>query len=160
MTEHINSTKTFLVILCGSLSGLIAGLNPLVWGLFALQVVDIATGLLASKGSWSSAFANLGMRKKVMMWFYVLTGHLLKTISPTPIEVPIDAMIAGYYCIVEVISIIENGGKVGMEAPPPLAKVIKTFISSVVTEKPDGSISLEEKKTVVIETKPEGSPNA
>lgn len=127
MTEKYQQFKAYAAILPGLAAGLIAGLNPLVWGLFAFQVLDIISGLMTSRTSWSSAWANAGMQKKVMMWVYVLVGHLLKTISPMPIDFPVDAMIAGYYCVVEVISIMENGARVGLEAPSALKKVLDIF---------------------------------
>jgi toxin secretion/phage lysis holin len=134
MHEQYAQMKAKLAILPGVVTGLIAGLSPLVWGLFWLQSIDIATGLLASKTSWSSAFANIGMQKKIMMWMYVLVGHLLKSISPVPIDFPVDAMIAGYYCVVEVISIMENGAKMGIPAPAPLMKVVKVFTKLTVSD--------------------------
>ena len=125
--------KAYSAIFLGTAAGLIAGLNPMVWGLFALQVLDIISGLMAAH-SWSSGFANAGMRKKVMMWLYVLTGHLLRTVSPIPIDFPVDAAIAGYYCVVEVISIMENGARLGLEAPGPLRKIVTIFTKITVQE--------------------------
>lgn len=149
MNEQYTNLKAKLAILPGVITGLIAGLSPLVWGLFWLQLLDIASGLLASKNSWSSAFANAGMQKKVMMWIYVLVGQLLKTSSPVPIDFPVDAMIAGYYCVVEVISIMENGAKLGIPAPGPLMKVVKIFTKLTVTE--DGDQTITKSTTTIVE---------
>lgn len=152
MTEYLTSVKAKVAILPGVLIGLIAGLHPLVWGLFALQVLDILSGVVARKASISSALANSGMNKKVFMWLYVLTGHLLKTISPVPIDFPVDAMIAGYYCVVEVISIMENGGRIGMDAPAPLARIVK--ILTKFTVETEGAIETSTKTTTVVIEKP------
>lgn len=145
MTDGYSQMKAYSAILLGAAAGLIAGLNPLVWGLFYFQLIDIISGLIAAKTSWSSAFANVGMQKKVMMWLYVLTGHLLKTVSPVPIEFPVDAMIAGYYCVVEVISIMENGAKLGLDAPGPLKKIVTIFTK----------VTIQEGETVTTATKAE-----
>jgi len=150
MPERYHNLRAYLAILPGLLAGLIAGLNPLVWGLFYLQLIDIASGLMHAKGSWSSAFAAAGMQKKVMMWFYVLTGHLLKTISPFPIDFPVDAMIAGYYCVIEVISIMENGSKLGLDAPGPLKKIVAIFTKITVQEGDTTTTTMQQ--TVKVET--------
>lgn len=136
MNDHSNTLKTLWTIVAGSVTGLIAGLNPLVWGLFAFQVIDIISGLVAAT-SWTSAQANAGMKKKVMMWLMVLTGHLIRTVSPVPIDFPVDAMIAGCFCVVEIISIKENAAKVGVTSAP-LEKAM-TFFEKVTVMK-DGSV--------------------
>jgi toxin secretion/phage lysis holin len=150
MTERYQNLKAYAAILPGFAAGLIAGLSPLVWGLFYFQLIDIISGLIAAKTSWSSAFANAGMQKKVMMWLYVLTGHLLKTVSPIPIDFPVDAMIAGYYCVVEVISIMENGARLGLDAPGPLKKIVTIFSKVTIQE---GDTVTTATKTEQIETK-------
>ncbi|MEI6282633.1 MAG: phage holin family protein [Alphaproteobacteria bacterium] len=147
MTERYQHLKAYVAILPGVVAGLIAGISPLVWGLFYFQLIDIVSGLIAAKTSWSSAFANAGMQKKTMMWLYVLTGHLLKTISPIPIDFPVDAMIAGYYCVVEVISIMENGAKLGLDAPGPLKKIVTIFTRATIQEG-DVSVTLETKEKI------------
>lgn len=151
MTDLLSNGKAYAAILLGAAAGLIAGLHPLVWGLFYFQLIDIISGLIAAKTSWSSAFANAGMQKKAMMWLYVLTGHLLKTVSPVPIDFPVDAMIAGCYCVVECISIMENGAKLGLDAPAPLKKIVTVFTKFTVQEGDTTTTTVM--KTEKIETK-------
>jgi toxin secretion/phage lysis holin len=106
------------------------GVHPLLIGLAAFQLLDAFTGVLASVSTGhklTSALASAGMRKKTMMWVYVLMAHLLETLSGSPLGFPVAAAVAALWICVEAISICENGAKMGVPPPPPIRWAIVKF---------------------------------
>jgi toxin secretion/phage lysis holin len=122
--------KAKLALVPGAILSLLAGVHPLLIGLFIFQVIDFFTGIMASLGAGhklSSALATAGMKKKFMMWMYVLMAHLLVTISPKPLNFEAAGAVAGLWICVEAISICENGSKMGLPPPKPIQWAIVKF---------------------------------
>lgn len=135
--------KIKLAFVPGIALSLFAGVHPMLLGLAVFQFLDFLTGVMASLATGhklSSALASAGMKKKFMMWIYVLVAHLLATLTPRPEAVDYAAAaIAGLWICVEVISICENGAKLGLPPPPPLKWAIVRFKG--IVEQSNGQIS-------------------
>lgn len=90
--------------------------------LFLFMVLDVLTGFLAAVGTRtvSSDISWKGMSKKVMMWGMVLSGIILGWIIDfdgvkiAGQTVTLGAAVASGFIVTEVISILENGGKLGI----------------------------------------------
>jgi toxin secretion/phage lysis holin len=122
--------KAKLAAAPGLLLALVAGVHPLLVGLFIFQVLDFLTGIMASLGAGhklSSSIATAGIKKKIMMWVYVLMAHLLVSLSPKPLDIAAAGMVAGLWIGVEAISICENGAKLGLPPPKPVKWIIVKF---------------------------------
>jgi len=129
-TAPTSLVKTKLAAAPGIALSFLAGVHPLLIGLFVFQVLDFVTGIMASLGAGhklSSTIATGGIKRKVMMWVYVLMGHLCVTLSPQPLGFDVAAAIAGLWICVEAISICENGAKLGLPPPKPLQWAIVKF---------------------------------
>lgn len=98
--------------------------NPLVLILFLLSILDVISGLLTAgiKGEVSSPASFQGMLKKAFMFLIV---GMAAALNPFVNGVPVLGGTAGYFCVTEAISIIENAGKAGIPIPPILTKAVK-----------------------------------
>lgn len=140
--------KAKLAIVPGVLLGLLGSVHPLMWLLLLFQTIDWLTGVWAAArcGSVSSDVARAGMTKKAMMWIYVGMGAAMATFSG--LDVPVGAIIAGFYCSVEAISIFENGGKLGVPPPAPLLKALAVFQQTTKTTTTETTEKTETTTTV------------
>ena len=111
-----------------SLSAILAwvlALPHIVMILFAVQVLDVISGLSVAtqKRSLRSAIMDIGIRKKTFAWIIVLLVGLLQfelsDYMPTNIILnysPLEVAALGFV-MVEALSIVENGEKLGMPMP-------------------------------------------
>jgi toxin secretion/phage lysis holin len=86
-------------------------------------VIDYITGLLASgvEGKLSSKVGYKGIAKKIMIFCLVAVGHLVdKGIGKEMIE---NAVIF-FYLGNELLSILENAGRAGLDIPEPLKNAV------------------------------------
>ena len=109
--------KAKIAAIPGMILGFIWGLPPLVIALVVLQVLDIASGLLAAwgDGAVSSDAGRQGMTKKAQMWVLVGAVHTVCQVGLVPFDA--GPHVAGLFCLVEVISIIENADRSGVRLP-------------------------------------------
>lgn len=116
--------KKLLAALPGALLGVIASMPVLLKGLIALQVVDFATGFLLawSTGAVSSDASRKGFTKKAITLLLVVALKVAETIQPLPVE--LSGYVAGWFCLTEVISIMENAAKAGIPIPKRLRDVL------------------------------------
>lgn len=125
-----SAVKLKVAIAPGVALAMFLGVHPLLLGLFFFQLLDIVTGVMASLGvghSLSSSLATTGMKKKTMMWVYVLMAHAFESLSPVPLGFQVAAAVAGLWICVEAISVCENGAKIGVPPPPPIRWAIVKF---------------------------------
>lgn len=119
-------------------------LFPVLAVLVAMMVVDYLTGMLASKKEaiehpddpskgWSSKKGTIGIMKKVgyicvIAVAMVMDYIILSVASSLGYEVPAQAifglLVAIWYLLNELLSIIENAGRMGAPVPEWLAKYI------------------------------------
>jgi toxin secretion/phage lysis holin len=95
--------------------------------LVSLVVIDYSTGSLASavEGKLSSRVGFRGIPKKIMIFVMVAVGHLVDTAIGTN-HMFRDATIF-FYCANELVSIIENAGRIGLPVPEHLRSAIEVL---------------------------------
>lgn len=125
-----NIFKNILAAVC-ALCGLLFGdLDGLMIALAALMVMDYVSGVLAAiaQKKLSSEIGAKGIAKKVFMLLIVAVanivdinvigeGHVLKSVTVI------------FYIANECISLIENGGKLGVPVPNKLMEVLEQLKS-------------------------------
>lgn len=133
--------------ICSSVFGLLTGLMgalavPVIL-LVLSNIIDYATGLVASryrKQQISSYKSIRGITKKVCMWLLICVGAIMDQLivyacGQVHLAVPFDFAIA---CIVaiwlicnEIISILENMQDIGVKLPPFLNKLMVNIKSQI-----------------------------
>lgn len=94
--------------------------------LTAMIMLDYATGLLASgvEGKLSSKAGFKGIAKKIGIFLFVAVAHFVDlALGITMIQ---DAVIF-FYVGNELISLIENAGRMGLPVPSVLQKAVDIF---------------------------------
>jgi toxin secretion/phage lysis holin len=93
--------------------------------LVSLSIVDYLSGLIAGgvEGKLSSKVGFKGIAKKVMMFVLVATGNLVD-IAIGKGHVFRDAVIF-FYMGNEILSILENAGRIGLPIPEQLRSAIE-----------------------------------
>lgn len=105
----------------GAFGGLILGwlgdVPSVVWGLCGFIALDIISGLTAAwiEKNISSDVSLRGMARKGLMLLLVAAAALAAAVLP--VEVPLCSMVAGAFCVTELISIVENLGRAGVPIP-------------------------------------------
>lgn len=108
------------------LSYLFGGWSVLLKVLLTFVVADYATGVLASalEGRLSSAIGARGISKKVTIFLFVALAHLADTVLGNETSFIRDAAIF-WYLANELLSIIENAGRIGVPVPPMVMKAVE-----------------------------------
>ena len=111
-------------VIPGVLAGVWGGFNPLIQTLVVLIAIDFASGLLYawSAGTVSSDASYRGMGKKAMMLLLVGAAHTYNATQPLGFDA--STAVAGFFCTTELISIVENAGRVGLPIPKVLMDAI------------------------------------
>lgn len=112
--------KIALGIIGATIAGLWGGLTVMVQILVILMVLDIATGLLAATVAkvLDSSVGFRGMCRKAIVLLVVTAAAALSSILG---DLPLAEIVAGFYCAVEGLSIMENAARAGV----PIPKVLK-----------------------------------
>ncbi|MNI28633.1 Holin family protein [compost metagenome] len=113
--------KSGTALFGGIISWMVGGLGLAFVVLLALMVIDFITGILAgSMGEGlNSSVGKKGLAKKAYIILLISSVYLIQSLIPT-----LDSMgyagdgIAIAYCIIEFLSIVENGGKLGVPIGP------------------------------------------
>jgi len=97
--------------------------------LLILIALDIITGIAAGyyTRSLSSNQTFRGMAKKTIVLAIVAGAHVLSTAWQSPI--PLGTVVAGFYVIHEMLSIMENAGRVGIPLPRQLVAALEKIQS-------------------------------
>lgn len=116
--------KTIIAIGGGAASYLFGGWSSLLSILLAFVVIDYVTGVVAAgmEGKLSSAVGLRGIAKKIFIFVMVAVAHLAD--QAVDINVIKDAAIF-FYLANELISIIENSGRIGLPVPPVVAQAVE-----------------------------------
>ena len=129
--------KTLVLGTLISLSAILAwvmALPHIILILFGVQALDVITGLTAAveKRTLRSTVADMGIRKKAYAWIIVLLVGILQfelaDYMPMNIIVnytPMDVTALGFV-VVESLSIVENGEKLGVPLPAWLKNALVT----------------------------------
>lgn len=120
-----------------AISNLPFGPSKTIIAFMVLQFIDWITGIWASKREGkavTSGEAAKGAFKKGMMWAYICVGAVGTWLSPISVDTrsAIFSAIVAMFCWVEIISIAENGERLGIPMPAPLRKLLSGL-------RPDGA---------------------
>lgn len=124
MDRYDNVFKTLVATGGAAVSYLYGGWSALLGVLLTFVTIDYITGVLASatEGKLSSAIGAKGIAKKVCIFVIVAVAHLVDT-SLGEAHVFRDATIF-FYLANEVLSILENAGRVGIPIPPQITQAV------------------------------------
>lgn len=137
--KDMNKIKALFIGFFSALAGWLGILAIPVAVLVFCNVVDYATGLLASKYRGQSINSYKGFRgiaKKVCMWLLIAIGAMIDWLiiyagQSIGITIPVNFLIA---CVVaiwlianEIISILENMVDIGVDIPPFLLPIVKNI---------------------------------
>ncbi len=108
-------------------SYLFGGWSALLGVLLAFVIVDYLTGVLAAAvdGELSSAVGLVGIAKKVCIFVIVAVAHLVDT-SIGDAHIIRDATIF-FYLANELLSIIENTGRLGLPIPGVIQQAVEVL---------------------------------
>jgi toxin secretion/phage lysis holin len=125
-------TKTFDKFMYCITTGAVMTFINLVFGkidysfgfLMLVMLLDYITGLMCGwlDKSISSDKATRGLFKKLFVFIYVIIAHHLDVMLDKDY---VRVMVCYAYAAGEVISIIENGTKLGVPVPEPIKKALE-----------------------------------
>lgn len=119
--------KTIVAVAGAIASYLFGGWSSLLSILLAFVVADYITGVIASsmEGKLNSKTGMKGIAKKVFIFMFIAAAHLVDTVLGD-LHLFRDATIF-FYLANELLSIIENGGRIGVDIPPALLKSVEVL---------------------------------
>lgn len=119
-----NFLKIVVAIGGSAASFLFGGWSSLLNILLAFVIIDYATGVIAAaiEGKLSSRVGGVGIARKVAIFAIVAVAHLVDT-AIGDAHLFRDAAIF-FYLSNELISLLENAGRMGAPVPPMLKKAI------------------------------------
>lgn len=137
--------KGLVVIIGGALSYIIGIIGVFLAGLIVLMIIDFVTGLLASRYVGRTIRSDIGKKgliKKAYILLLVLAIYTFEAMLASQIggsDVAIFAIveelglsgltgggIAFLFCVLELVSIAENGDKMGTSMPGPFRVIFQT----------------------------------
>lgn len=119
-----NVFKVIIAVGGSAASFLFGGWSSLLNILLAFVVIDYVSGVAAAaqEGKLSSRIGGWGIAKKVMIFAIVAVAHLVDT-ALGDAHLFRDAAIF-FYLSNELLSLLENAGRLGAPIPPGLQKAI------------------------------------
>ncbi|MBO8164710.1 MAG: holin family protein [Brevibacillus sp.] len=122
-----NFFKTLVAVGGAAASYLFGGWSSLLGVLLTFVVIDYVSGVIAAGvgGKLSSRVGLLGIAKKVFIFAMVAIAHLVDTALGDQ-HVLRDATIF-FYLANELLSIIENAGRVGLPVPAPIQRAVEVL---------------------------------
>lgn len=119
-----NVFKSILAGVGAALGYLFGGWNSLLGILIAFVVIDYITGIAAAciHGELSSSKGFRGIARKIMIFVIVAIAHL--TDAAMGLESALMMAAIFFYMGNELISILENAGRIGLPVPGILEKAI------------------------------------
>ncbi|OAS21126.1 phage holin family protein [Paenibacillus oryzisoli] len=123
-----SSTIKFLIAVSGSAASfLFGGWTQLLSILLTFVILDYASGVAAAgkEGKLNSSVGRWGIAKKVMIFAIVAVAHLVDTALGDS-HMFRDAAIF-FYLANELLSLIENAGRLGAPIPPLLTKAVQAL---------------------------------
>ena len=122
------TTRGWLAAFWGSwlpiMSYLIGGFDVLVEVLLLLMALDYLTGLAVGfkQKTLNSQRGYKGLRKKVMIMAILCAAAQFNRIVP---GIDFRSMVGMFYSTMEILSITENLGKLGLDIPPKLKRALE-----------------------------------
>lgn len=163
MERYIVAIQAFCAAVGAWISAKLGILGPVLIILFIVMILDYITGMLASKQEaishpdnpaygWSSRKGAAGIIKKIGYVCIIAVGMVMDYIiihiaSGMGIEVSAKALfallVAVWYILNELLSIVENVGRMGVDIPEWLRKYI-AILKDAVDHKNDTEKSEDE----------------
>lgn len=125
MTEE-NTIKALIAAL-SALAGFLWGdMDGLFLALVAFMAIDMITGMVAgaAEHNLDSEICFRGICKKIMILAFVALAHLLDAQILGGEKSIVRSAVIGFYCANEGLSILENGGRLGLPYPKKLREVL------------------------------------
>ncbi|GIP61932.1 hypothetical protein J32TS6_04870 [Virgibacillus pantothenticus] len=127
----INMAKTTTAVASVVFAFLYGGWTVSLIALVVFVVLDYITGIAASayEGKLSSRVGFWGIGKKVFIFAMVATAHVidLVLIDATEIEAFVMTATIYFYIANELVSILENAGRLSLPIPSQIKKAINIF---------------------------------
>lgn len=122
----IKTVKAFAALLCGVAGFLWGDIDGLFLALIAFMAFDFTTGLIVGVAdhNLNSEICFRGLCKKMLILTIVALGHLLDTQILGGEKFICRSAIIGFYIANEGLSILENGGKLGLPYPKKLKDIL------------------------------------
>ncbi|WNF07285.1 phage holin family protein [Brevibacillus borstelensis] len=119
--------KTVVAFGGAAVSYLFGGWSTLLGVLAAFVVIDYVSGVIASgaEGKLKSKIGLIGIARKVFIFTMVAIAHLVDTTLGDQHFLR-DATIF-FYLANELLSIIENAGRVGLPVPEPIKRAVEVL---------------------------------
>jgi len=116
--------KTAVAVGGSVVSYFFGGWAALLGILLAFVVFDYITGFVAAaaKGKLSSSVGLIGIAKKIFIFCIVAIAHLADQAIGT--QIIRDAAIF-FYLANELLSIVENAGRIGVPIPPAILRTVE-----------------------------------
>ncbi|UHA76075.1 phage holin family protein [Paenibacillus sp. 481] len=127
--------KTGMAAAGGASSFLFGGWPVLMQALLIMVIIDYATGLMASgiEGKLRSSVGLVGIARKVFIFMVIALAHQVDKVLGGQ-HLLRDATIF-FYMANELLSIIENGGRIGVPLPPVIRKAVEVLKGKGETER-------------------------
>ncbi len=122
--------KTIVALSGGAASYLFGGWSSLLGILLAFVAIDYITGFVAAgiEGKLSSNVGLKGIAKKVFIFVMVSVAHLAdQAIGPETLPILIRDAAIFFYLANELLSIIENSGRIGLPVPPIITQAVEVL---------------------------------
>ncbi|MGG1534501.1 phage holin family protein [Brevibacillus agri] len=122
-----NFFKSAVAVGGAAASYLFGGWSPLLAVLLTFVAIDYVSGVVAAgaEGRLKSKVGMIGIARKVFIFAMVAIAHLVDTALGDQ-HVLRDATIF-FYLANELLSIIENAGRVGLPVPAPIQKAVEVL---------------------------------
>ncbi|MBY0219451.1 holin family protein [Paenibacillus illinoisensis] len=119
--------KTFIALLSSSATYFFGGWSGVLGVLLVFVIMDYLTGIAAAgaSGKLESNVGMFGIARKVFIFAMVSVAHLVDGVLGDG-HLFRDA-VAFFYIANELLSIIENGGKLGAPIPPAIRQAIEVL---------------------------------
>ena len=118
-----------VVAVSGVITSFLFGGWPLLLNIFlAFVVIDYITGLIASgiQGQLNSKVGWKGIARKVVMFLIISVAHMIDVLLETQNNMIRNAVIF-FYLANELLSIIENAGRIGIPIPRILLNAVEAL---------------------------------
>lgn len=129
--QNSNFVKASLAFIAAKIAAVFGGWSDLLTVLVIIISIDIITGILAAfvEKQLSSKIGRRGIAGKVMIFLLVSAGHFGDVALGTSKTNLIMNAVIFFYLGTELLSIIENAGRIGLPVPNALKQAIKIFQS-------------------------------
>lgn len=124
MKDIIHTIQIIFTAIGAYIGWFLGGFDGLLYALVAFVVLDYITGLMVAvlEKKLSSSIGFKGIFKKVLIFIFVGTGHIIDSYILQNGSAVRTAVIF-FYLSNEGLSIVENAAKIGLPVPESLKKV-------------------------------------